>query len=366
MRVRWVLIAATVLAAVGAIVGVIVSGGGDEADEPKAATRAVGLGVDRSGRAFAAVERLDAGRWRLAIAPVRDGGGLDDARAVDIPIDRPAAIAAQGDNTLLVAGDRVVDGRRELAVARVTTAGRIDRSFGRGGVATFAAGDGDVVARGVAAHPRGGVVISADASEAGDHALAIVRTDADGRDAQTDSVPNVSAGGAATDAQGGALVAGTGTGDGSAVLVRLAGNGAPRVTRASTPLTSASWRAVAATGDGGAVLVGSGRDATQRSLVAVQPFGGDGNPTPARNIAVGRGDAYGEAVRVDRGGRIVVGADGVESDAPAAFVVTIAADGTPARTHERRTRGRLAGLTPERGVLTTDWDGERQTVQFAP
>jgi hypothetical protein len=79
-------------------------------------------------------------------------------------------------------------------------------------------------------------------------------------------------------------------------------------------------------------------------------------------VPVGRGDGYGQAVQVDRDGRILIAANGSQGDAPAAYLVTIAGE----RRAQRKAAGRAAGLTPEGGLLTTRWDGERQSVAFNP
>lgn len=361
MRTRTALIVAAV-ALVGAALALISRIGGEDAGGTTP-TRAISLDVDASGRAFAVLEQLHDGQWRPAVAHVRGSATLDTS-AADLPLEHPAAVVAQSDQRLFVAGERVVDGRRRLAVTRIDSNGRVDRTFGTGGVATFAVGDGDAAVRGLAWHPATGIVLVGDATDGDAHAMAIVRTGDDGRDPRVDLVRDATAGGADAVASG-ALAAGTDTGDGSTVLVRLPRDGRPRVTRARTRLTSATWRAVAASQDGGAAIVGSGRDRDARSVVAVQRFTPSGAPSAPQAIPVGQGDAYGAAVRMARAGRVVVGANGVERDRPAAFVVILDPQSRVSDAG-RRASGRVAGVTAGGALLTTRWDGRRQTVAFTP
>jgi hypothetical protein len=313
-----------------------------------AATTAGALAVDAHGRAYAAIERLEGGRWRSVLARERGDGSLD-TRFAYLPLESPAGVAAAGDGTLLVAGDRVVAGRRELAVARVRPDGRVD------GVASFAAGTGGAVARGIAAVPGGGYVVVGDARDQGRSVIAAVRVDRGGRP-RVDLIPGASAAGVAIDPAGRPLIAGTAA-DGAAVLARPGGD----ATRVPTGLTSATWRAVAATADGGAVVVGSGRGAGARSLIAVLRVDRSGALAGHREIAAGEGDAHGSGVAVEADGGVLVGGTAVERDRPVAVVASLGSPDPPAR----RAAGRLVGLARGSLALTTTWDGERQRASLA-
>ena len=127
--------AATVAAiVVAAIVGagvLVATLGGDDAGAPSSeGTRALALVANADGRTVAAIERLERGRWRAALARARADGTLDTDYGDPLPLEHPVAIARQDDGKLLVAGERVVRGRRSLAVTRVDATGRIDRAFG--------------------------------------------------------------------------------------------------------------------------------------------------------------------------------------------------------------------------------------------
>ncbi len=175
---------------------------------------------------------------------------------------------------------------------------------------------------------------------------------------------DATAGGAAVGRDGAVVAAGTATRDGGPVLVRVPASGPPQVVRAPTGLTTAAWRAVAATSDGKAVVAGSGRDASGRSLVALQRFGPRGAEGPPQTFPLGEGDAYARDLRVDRENTVVVGADGVEDDHPAAFSVTLVTGERPAVRRRDSAPGRLAGVAADGAFLVTRWDGERQSVAF--
>jgi hypothetical protein len=322
---------------------------------PQPPTRAYAATSDRDGHAYAAVERLQGGRWRAAVAR-EENGELDGAFGDDVPLENPRGIAVDSGGRVLVAGDRLTDGRRRLAVARFDHSGRLDRSFGRGGVATVAAGSGDAVAGGVVWSSRAGTVVVGDARDGDRHALAVATFPPAGGRARMLLVPDASAAGAALDRTDNAIVAGTDTRDGSAVLVRPADGAAPPVIRTRTRLTSASWRAVAVLPDGRLVVVGSGRDVDARSVIATQTFAPNGIPLAATTVRAGDGDAFGAAVAADRGGGVIVGATGIRGDAPQAFVVHLGHGGAA----EPRGPGRVVGVLPGGAVLVDRWDGRVQ------
>lgn len=350
MRRRGAALLAVIAVAVAAFL--LPRGPGDHAVPPRAPDRAPttarALAVDRDGRAWAAVERLEGGRWRSVLARGRGDGSLD-TRFAYLPLENAAGVAAAEDGTLLVAGDRLVAGRRELAVARVRPDGRVD------GVRTFAAGSGDVVARGIAVLPGGGYVVVGDARDGERSAIAAVRA-GPGVRARVDLIAGATAAGVAVDPAGRPLVAGTAA-NGAALVARPGGT----VTRIPTDLTSATWRAVAATADGGAVVVGSGRGAGARSLIAVLRVDRSGALVDHQEIAAGEGDAHGSGAAIEGDGRIVVGGTAVEGDSPVAVVATLGSSDPPVR----RAAGRLVGLARGGLGLTTTWDGERQRASLA-
>lgn len=361
MRRRRVLAGVACAAIAVALAAWLVGAGDHEDPAARAHVRAHAAATDRSGRAFVAVERLDEdGRWRTAIAREAGdrGGRLDPTFAADVPVDNPRAIAVQAGGAMLVAGDRVVGGRRQLALARVNRDGSLDRRYGTNGVATVAAGSGDALARGLAVGARSGTVVVGDARAGDRHALAVAFFDRRGRRALVELVPDASAAGAAVDRNGSAIAGGTDTRDGSAVFVRVTPGPRLATTRARTTLTNVRWRAIAATPNGGAVLVGSGRGLRTRSLIAVQRFGPRGAPGQRDAFAAGDGDAFGTGVSVAPDRRVTVAGTGVRDDRPTTFVTTLESAARPSA----RGSGALVALLPESAILVSRWTGEVQTA----
>jgi hypothetical protein len=360
MTTRGAVAAAVAVAIVVSVAGWLITRGDNGSREPGTAFRAYAADTDRGGRVFAAVERLDGGHWRAAVARADDAGRTLDPTFADVPLTNPRGVAVQSTGEVLVAGDRLVDGRRRMAVARVEPDGRLDRSFGANGVATIAAGSGDALARGVVGGAGKSAVVAGDARDGGHHVLAVAFLEPDGTGARVDLVPDASAAGAAIDRDGNAIFAGTDTRDGSAVLVRTGARQALTVTRAHTRLTSTAWRAVAAAPDGGAIVVGSGRGPDGRSLIAVQRFVPGGAPGAVAPIPAGEGDAYGRGVVIAPDGRITVGGTGTQGGHPAAFATPLGGTAavTPAPT--LRGPGSLVALLPESTVLANRWDGNLQ------
>ena len=356
---RAVIVGALALAAVVVAIAVLLLVRGGEEQRAGVSTRARAIALGPDGAGFAAVERLDDGRWRSGVLRVGAGGGLDD-EFVEVGIHNPVAIALDRDGSALVAGDRVAGGRRVLAVARVARDGKPDARFGRGGVATVPAGGGDAVARGVAVGAGGAVVVAGDATRSKGPALAVARLDRAGGAPHVDLIDGATAGGAAAGRDGGVLVAGTDADDG-ALLARVpADGGAPKVSRARTRLTSARWTAVAPLADGGAVAIGSARGRDVRSVVTLQRFDRDGRATTGSGTPAGDGDAYAAGAAVGGSGTIVVAANGVHGDGPAAFTFVLGSNAPP----RQRGAGLAAGIAPTGALLTTRWDGVRQRAAF--
>ena len=363
MRRRTALIGAVLAAVAGVIVAlIVVVGGDDEKTGQQPVGRAIALDTDDDGRSVALVEQLDRDLHRAAVARVDRNGSLE-VSDVALPVDHPAAMAVDDAGAVIVTGARLVDGERRLAVARVTAGGEVDRSFGTGGVATGEAGTGDAIARGIAVSARGGIVVVADAADGDRHAMAIARIGRTGRLASVDLIGDASAAAVAADRDGDVVAAGTDTRSGSAVIARLRDARSPAVTRGER-FAGATWRAIATSPDAGVIVVGSAREDTKRGVVAVQRFGSGDRPARAEIVAVGQGDGYGVAVEFGPDGGVVIGANGSEGDAPAAYVVKRLADRAPSGVGRRRAPGRVAGVTPNGGVLTTHWDGERQMAAF--
>jgi uncharacterized delta-60 repeat protein len=100
-----------------------------------------------------------------SVAPARPNRLAVDASAARAPssIDNAYALAAERDGKLVVAGvsGNRREGRRRMALARYTTRGRLDRSFGVGGKALTSFGSGNSSeARAVAVQADGKIVLA--------------------------------------------------------------------------------------------------------------------------------------------------------------------------------------------------------------
>jgi hypothetical protein len=217
----------------------------------------------------------------------------------------------------------------------------------------------------------GRVVVAGDAREGDRNAMAVATLDAVGRALRTELIPGASAGGAAADASGRVLVAGTEVDTGALVVARIqpdgaldAGYGNGGAVRVPSSLTSATWSAIAARPDGGAVIVGSGRGPGARSLIATAVLGPDASLAGASAIEAGETDAFGSAVTALKDGTIVAAGTAVERDRPVAVTVPLRPDGSAAEAPVRRASGRLASIA-QTVVLTTIWDGRRPRAVLA-
>jgi hypothetical protein len=359
--------ALAVYVAVVAVVGGLLATRVDEdhGREAPVPSRGEALAIGADGRAVALVERFDGGTWRTAL--VRDGERRPFAT---VPVEGPAALAVQRDGRLLVAGVRVERGRRLLAVARVAPDGALDERFGIGGVATITVGSGDGSARGIAVG-GGGIVVAADARDGDRRAIAATTLTDAGRPIHTELIPGASTGGAAADASGGVLVAGTRGRDGAAIVARVTSAGAldpaygdSGVAQLPPELKSATWRAIAATPDGGAVVVGSGRDSERRSLIAAIVLRPKGSVAERFAVAAGDSDAFGSGASINRYGTILAAGTASEAGRPFAVTVALNPGDPPAPVPARRAPGRLAGIARD-VVLTTFWDGRTTSTSLA-
>ncbi|MEA2445190.1 MAG: hypothetical protein QOJ12_2482 [Thermoleophilales bacterium] len=357
---------AVYLAVLAAVTGLLASQvDEDRGQQGPVPTRGQGLAIGRDGRAVALVERFDGGAWRTAL--VREGARSAFAT---VPVEGPAALTVQPDGRLLVAGSRVVRGRRLLAVARVGPDGVLDERFGDAGVATVPAGSGDAVARGLAVGGRG-MVVAADARDGDNAVIATAALSDGGRPLRTELIPGAGAAGAAADARGGVLVAGTRSRDGAAVVARIAPGGArdpaygdAGLAQLTPGLESATWRAITATPDGGAIVVGSGRDKERRSLIAAIVLRPKGSVAERFAVAAGDSDAFGSGASLNRYGTMLAGGTASEAGRPFAVTVALNPGSVPAPAPARRAPGRLAGIAGD-VVLTTFWDGRRTSTSLA-
>ena len=102
----------------------------------------------------------------LTVARYTTSGGLDPSfgtgGVVSTPIGSVSAwawtVAIQDDGKIVAAGDAATSGGSDFAVVRYTTGGVLDASFGTGGVVTTPVGSGRAMVRDIAIQEDGGIV----------------------------------------------------------------------------------------------------------------------------------------------------------------------------------------------------------------
>ncbi len=93
------------------------------------------------------------------------------------------AMVLQPDGRIVIAGSAVTDGRRDFVLARYTTAGALDTTFGTGGFTTTPVGPGDDIANALTRMPWGRLVAAGSArvsTSAAGTDIALVAYNADG------------------------------------------------------------------------------------------------------------------------------------------------------------------------------------------
>lgn len=138
--------------------------------------------------------------------------------------DSAKAVAIQSDGKIVVAGHTSDSSRQFIALARYSSTGVLDSSFGTGGIVTYPLGSGDSYANSVALQPNGKILIGGVSKIAGQDVFTLLRYSSTGSlDASFGS------GGVATTAvtpNGSAANAVKRQGDGKIMLAGHASNGA--------------------------------------------------------------------------------------------------------------------------------------------
>ena len=120
----------------------------------------------------------------FAVARYTSAGALDTTFSTDGKVttsigngyDRARAVAIDGDGNIVVAGEAHVTGSSwDFALARYTSAGELDTSFGTGGKVTTAIGSDNDQANAVAIDGNGRIVLAGYATEGSGFQFALVR-----------------------------------------------------------------------------------------------------------------------------------------------------------------------------------------------
>jgi uncharacterized delta-60 repeat protein len=235
-------------------------------------------------------------------------------------------VARQPDGRIVAAGYSTAGGDADVTLARYDAAGRLDPSFGSGGVVrTDVRGAGGFdVGRAVALQPDGRIVVAGGSTATGPSAFAVLRYNPDGtpdRSFGTDGTVltevNGVAYGVTVQADGRIVAAGqSDTGGPSDItVVRYlpdgaldSGFGAAGVVR--TDLGGNDQAAAVIAGAGGTITVAGTSDAAGSNDVAVVRYRPDGTPDPAFGTGGSVLTDVGNAHRDDTGRALALAPDG--------------------------------------------------------
>lgn len=256
------------------------------------------------------------------------GSGGEVTTSVGSGGDRGYALALQPDGKIVVAGSTADGSGVDFVVLRYTASGALDASFGAGGVVTTSVGPGDDVARAVAVASDGSIVVAGSSSNGSDDDVALARYTSSGvldgsfgagGVVTTALGPGDDVGRALVLTKGGIVVAGSSANGSSRVfaLARYQADGSLDTSFGSggvvtTPIGSGDADAFAA-GLQGTSLVVAGTSVGANADFTLARYTSDGHPDGTfgndgvvrQPIGAGDDDAYALAVQSD--GRLVVG-----------------------------------------------------------
>jgi uncharacterized delta-60 repeat protein len=152
---------------------------------PGRAATAAGVAIDPSGRAVVAGTAQGGAGTEGLVTRLLPDGAPDPSFGGGAPVILPGgmqlrALALGPDGAALLAGSVRAPLRSELAAVRVLPDGTRDASFGLGGLATAPAGTADAFASGAAIDPAGTVVLAGAASDGGAATTALARLSTSG------------------------------------------------------------------------------------------------------------------------------------------------------------------------------------------
>lgn len=154
------------------------------------------LAVDRQGRLLVAGEMQVGDRIQFAIARYTSAGQPDPEFGVGGLVTTPISgagnsiaygVAITSDSHILVAGEAESTQKvqtaphNDFALARYDDQGRLDKTFGSGGIVTTAIGTGNDSARAIALDRKGRIVLVGLSVNGRDNAFAVARYDSRGR-----------------------------------------------------------------------------------------------------------------------------------------------------------------------------------------
>lgn len=278
------------------------------------------------------------GEWKWGVARFKADGTLDTTFGGDGIVETdnglsswgPSAVAIQSDGKIVVVGFAELEGACCASIARYNTNGSLDSGFDGDGMRPIPFGTGSEV-RGVAVQGDGKIVVAGN--DASDIALARF-TSAGALDATFGTGGTVTLDAGAVDRLAGVRlqsdgrIVAAGSIDNTFLVARFTSSGAPDATFDDDGIATVAdggyggARALALQSDGKIVVAGSGTVARLTAAGALDPsFSDDGVATASLGSGI---YLYGVAVMAD--GRILaIG----ETDGPDFGVVRFAADGWP-------------------------------------
>lgn len=162
------------------------------------ATTAIGTGNDSigalavqpDGKLLAVGQAFQGGTWDFALVRYTTNGALDstfdgDGRvitSIGTADDIAQAAAVDGNGRIVVAGSSVAASRNRFALARYTTTGSLDNTFGSSGIVTtsFTTASTDDMAYAVAIQPDGKIVVGGHSHQSSGKFFALARYQTNG------------------------------------------------------------------------------------------------------------------------------------------------------------------------------------------
>ncbi|MBK6370284.1 MAG: T9SS type A sorting domain-containing protein [Flavobacteriales bacterium] len=144
--------------------------------------------IQPDGKIVVAGESNNGTDLDFALARYTTDGSLDNSFGVNGKVttaigtgnDRGTSVTIQPDGKIVVAGESNNGTDDDFALARYTTDGSLDNSFGVNGKETTAFGTGDDIGQSIAIQPDGSIVVAGGANNGTDSDFAVARYNTDG------------------------------------------------------------------------------------------------------------------------------------------------------------------------------------------
>lgn len=338
--------------------------------------------------------------FSFAVARYNEDGTLDDTFSEDGRVrtaigdedSEALGVALQDDGNIVVVGEATEAGTRVFAVARYTTGGSLDGSFGAGGTTTTSFGISEAWARDVAVQPDGDIIAVGVAGAQNSWDLALARYGTEGTlDATfgTGGIMRTSFGEAQAQARAvalrpdGRIIVGGTDGSGGFAIVRYESDGSIDPTFAGDGTRSVSFSVgyagigvsdVLLGPEGTIVAVGSAGPSSNLVFAVArleadgsldQRFSGDGKVT----TSFGAGDAWANSAAFGPDGSIVVGGSSPTSHRLDASDFALARYVVPASRPDAQLRSRWGEIVGDdiyngsgRHQTLGDWRRSRTTL----